>query len=669
MFVSLMIFSYGILAKQPPLTLDDLNNIRQVKSAQISPNGKHIAFVLDVPDNSFDGTDVSHLSEIYLVSRKGVIKPLVTGGAPLGLIKWSNDNKHIYYLSKKEKDKTVSLYNLNIDEGIPTKRFAFATDIIGYDLNHTTQELIFWATKPQEQQQKRQREAGFDAIVFEQSTPANSLYRVDLKNDNSSALLVNDSTHILKALWLEKSQNLLIKHARSANTDDVVMGSKLSIMNLAGETIQSHSPEGKMEQISLSPDEQHVVFIGNNDNRDPSGGRLWILPLTTFKPWQLVIDYSGHFEHVGWLRDDKVAFIVHKGMDTILGSTLTKKPSTKFKTLLKNAGTLTALDIDERGRNIALISHTAKHPKELFWYTRDATVRITDSNPWLKNRQLAKQKEIKFTATDGTEIQALVIPPINNLFEKPPGIIFVHGGPETHVSNGWNNRYSSPVSAAAEKGFLSIIPNYRGSTGRGVAFSKLGQNDYAGKEFDDLLDARQWMIDSYDVDAERIGITGTSYGGYAAAWAATKHHRFFAASVSGMGIANQISKYGVTDIPTEMIQLHSIVYPWDDWTRYLKRSPIFHTKEATTPLLLLHGEKDKRVPASQSIELFRYFTMRAKAPTRLVLYPEEGHGFVKATAKLDYSTRLMRWMEHFLIYKETQMPPYQLNIDIPKDTE
>ncbi len=116
--------------------------------------------------------------------------------------------------------------------------------------------------------------------------------------------------------------------------------------------------------------------------------------------------------------------------------------------------------------------------------------------------------------------------------------------------------------------------NYRGSTGRGVRFSKHGHADAAGKEFDDLVDAVDHLIGTGLDDGDRVGITGSSYGGYASAWGATYYSDRFAAAVMSAGISNAISKVGTTDIPYEMFMVHHRKWLWDDWEYFMKRSPI-----------------------------------------------------------------------------------------------
>ncbi|MEM9879566.1 MAG: prolyl oligopeptidase family serine peptidase, partial [Pseudomonadota bacterium] len=163
------------------------------------------------------------------------------------------------------------------------------------------------------------------------------------------------------------------------------------------------------------------------------------------------------------------------------------------------------------------------------------------------------------------------------------------------------------------------------------------------------------------VDDTRVGITGGSYGGYAAAWAATALSQHFAASVMFVGISNQISKFGTTDIPNEMYLVHSRIWPWEDWGKMLRASPITYAGQSRTPTLILHGEEDTRVHPSQSYELYRHLKLRSAAPVRFVTYPGEGHGNRKAAAQLDYALRLMRWMDHFVQQKRQDLPPQDLD--------
>jgi dipeptidyl aminopeptidase/acylaminoacyl peptidase len=249
--------------------------------------------------------------------------------------------------------------------------------------------------------------------------------------------------------------------------------------------------------------------------------------------------------------------------------------------------------------------------------------------------------------------------------ERVPLILNVHGGPEAHVSNGWLTGYNLPGQLAAARGFAVFHPNYRGSTGRGAAFAKLGQGDAAGKEFDDLVDAVDHLVERGLVDRERVGVTGGSYGGYATAWCSTRFSERFAAGVMMVGISDKISKAGTTDIPEEEFQVHALERPWDDWQGMLEGSPIYWAEGSRTPLLILHGKDDPRVHPGQSLELYRHLKLRGKAPVRLVLYPGEGHGNRKAAGRLDSCLRTLQWFEHYLRGPGGEMPPGEIEYSEP----
>jgi dipeptidyl aminopeptidase/acylaminoacyl peptidase len=269
---------------------------------------------------------------------------------------------------------------------------------------------------------------------------------------------------------------------------------------------------------------------------------------------------------------------------------------------------------------------------------------------------------VRFKARDGLELEGILVRPLD---ERPgqryPLILAVHGGPEARDTNGWRTGYSNPGQLAAAQGFAVFYPNYRGSTGRGVAFSKLSQGDPAGKEFDDLVDAVDHLVGMGLVDRAKVGITGASYGGYASAWGATYYSERFAAAVMFVGISDNISRIGTTDIPSEEYLIHARKRPWENWQFFLDRSPIAHAGKSRTATLILHGTADPRVHPTQSMVLYRYLKLHAKTPVRLVWYPGEGHGNRRAASRLDYNLRLMQWMTHYLKGPGGAPPPIDLD--------
>ena len=144
-------------------------------------------------------------------------------------------------------------------------------------------------------------------------------------------------------------------------------------------------------------------------------------------------------------------------------------------------------------------------------------------------------------------------------------------------------------------------------------------------------------------------------------WAASALSDHFAAAVAFVGISNQLSKFGTSDIPQEMYNVHSRAWPWEDWMWMLERSPVFHADKTRTPLLILAGDKDPRVHPSQSIEMYRHVKLRTETPVRLVFYPGEKHGNKHTAAQFDYALRFERWMSYYLVGIGDSIPPYEID--------
>ncbi len=171
------------------------------------------------------------------------------------------------------------------------------------------------------------------------------------------------------------------------------------------------------------------------------------------------------------------------------------------------------------------------------------------------------------------------------------------------------------------------------------------------------------------VDKDKVGITGGSYGGYASAWGATYYSHRYAASVMFVGISDMFLCFALGDIPEELRLVHYLKYPWEDAELMRQRSPINHFQKCRTPLLILHGKSDTRVHPAHSLALYRAIKTYGKTPVRLVRYPGEPHGNRRTGSRLDFSLRLMRWMNHYLKGPGGDPPPYMLDLSGIKPDE
>ena len=657
--------SSSVAFAQSAITVEDIPKIKSVIQTSVSPDGDNVAFTRSLPRTLYVDENGSNYSELYVVDDKGVERPFITGSVNIKSIEWSNDSKTIYFLAKLKDDKFTSLYQIPVDGGQAQPVLALKdTSISSYKLSPDNKQVAILAMPAADKSEKELKKLGFKAEVYEMGLKNKQLFIVDLAKADKplTPTALNVDNYVSDVNWAANGEKLLVKTQPTALIDDKYTKSMWHLFDIASNKVTlSFKTEGKLGDAELSHDGKYIAILGAEDKHDPATGRLFIADTKTAEITEWLPDFMGHVVDFEWShKRNTLNFIANVGTQSFVASI--KTGSNKYKKLVKEGEFIaTQLSVSDSDKTLALRGNTAKHPNEVFIVRSNKATRLTDSNSWLNDKRFAKQETITLKARDGVELDGVLVYPLD--YEKGtryPLIMSVHGGPESHDKDGWVTNYSRPGQMGAARGYAVFYPNYRGSTGKGVDYSKLGQNDYAGKEFDDLVDFKKHLVDMGLVDTKRVGITGGSYGGYASAWGATKLTEHFAASVMFVGVTNQLSKFGTTDISNEMNLVHARSYPWDKWQWYLERSPIYWAGQSETPLLIMHGKDDPRVHPAQSMELYRYMKVQGK-DVRLVYYPGEGHGNRKVAAQYDYSLRLMRWMDNYLMEGKKEMPAFEID--------
>ncbi len=639
----------------------DVANLQFVTSATISPDGKWVAYTKAVPRNPLDQKDGPAYTELHVVDREGHSRPFVTGDVNISSVSWIDDGQRIAYVAKRSDADHAALYAIPIDGGESRKLFEHATSISNPDFHPDGHRVAFVATPERSPDAKLLAEKGFDQEIYEEDWRPSEVWIADLTTGQARRLEHPGSVSLVK--WHPIREELAIVAAPTSLVDDSYMFKRVRIIDaLDGHLIETIDNPGKLGTVAYSPAGTQLAMISAADIHDPSEGRLMVAAVPgdgTLR--DLLPELEAHVTSFRWIDEQTLAWIAAEGTHTLAGTVTLAGERQNW--LGEEGPLLHDLTLASDG-TAGMMGDAPNHPTEVFVFAQGQLQRLTTTNPWLDEIAVAEQQPVNWTARDGLSLEGVLIKPLDwQEGRRYPLIMLVHGGPESHVSNGWVTSYSQPGQLAAARGFAVFYPNYRGSTGRGVAFSKLGQADAAGKEFDDLIDGIDHLVESGLVDQAKVGITGGSYGGYASAWGATYYSDRFAASVMFVGISDNISKVGTTDIPEEMYLVHHRKRLWDDWDYFAQASPIRHVEKNRTPTLILHGKQDPRVHPSQSLELYRHLKTLKQAPVRLVLYEGEGHGNRKAAARFDYNLRLLRWMEHFLIGPGGEAPPREIDYE------
>jgi dipeptidyl aminopeptidase/acylaminoacyl peptidase len=643
--------------------------IRAVTAASISPDGSRVAYVLSVPRRPNVDEDGPSWAELHVVGPDGKSRPFVTGEVNVAEPTWTRDGNSILFIAKRGKDEHRSLYKIEAEGGEARRVVSFGSDITGYAVKADGKRVAFLATEPEPKAKADQKKKGFTQILYEEELKPVRLWLATI-DDPADPKLVKLPGSASELRSNPVGEQLTVALAPTPTVDDSFTRRKVHV-TLAGPggLVRFDNP-GKLGKVAFSPDGKQLAMISAADQHDPAAGRLVVGSVETGQMRNVLPDYPGHVADIAWADPNTVAFVGDEGTGTVIGTV--GADGSGLYTSPTGDLVVTSFSIAWNGRTAAFVGQSPNHPGEVFRAEigeRPSRVRLTDSNPWLNKMAFATQEEVNFKAKDGLVLQGILIRPLSLAAgARAPLVLDVHGGPESHVRNGWLTAYSMPGQVLAAKGIAVFLPNYRGSTGRGVAFSKLSQGDPAGKEFDDLVDAVDHLINEGLVDKSKVGITGGSYGGYATAWCSTRYSDRFAAGVMFVGISDKISKTGTTDIPDEEYLVHARRRPWDDWHALLEHSPIYHVEKARTPLLILHGKEDPRVFPGQSLELYRFLKLRGQAPVRLVLYPGEGHGNLRAASRFDYNLRMVAWLSHYL-QGGRSMPPADVEYDEPKAKE
>jgi dipeptidyl aminopeptidase/acylaminoacyl peptidase len=650
-----------VFAQKPGITPEQVASIRNVGAVAAAPDASFIAYTLVVPaDPKIENRPpATHLYRIE--TSTGAASPLVTDGNVSAIAIRPKANT-VTFLARRPGDTTTALYEVPASGGSPVKLHSHATSIASYTWAPDGNQIAYIAAEPSTRPKSG---LPYEPELYEQYVPQRHLFITNVTHADHAPhhIPVPGSTYLMA--WSADGSKLAASSAPTPFVDDQYMAQTIYLVTYATKSVTDTIPHaGKLGHFTFSPDGRLLAIVGAKDLNDPTDKRLLVVEARNRATSRLLFpEFEGQFEDVVWTAANQLTVLTSEGAWTGFG-TIRADGTAYTRTFPLQGPVIHGLSLTPTGA-AAFVASTSTHPADVYWYQPDpaprrparnaptpvlAPRRLTDSNPWLTDVAMATQEVISYDARDGLRIEGILFRPVG---EQPgtryPLINVVHGGPEAHVHNGWNTNYSNPGHMAAARGYAVFHPNYRGSTGRGIDFAYSSQADMAGAEFDDVVDGVDHLIRIGLVDADRVGVTGGSYGGYATAWMSTYYSHRFAAGVMFVGISNNLSKWGTGDIPEELYHVHARKRIWDSWQEKLERSPIYHVHNSRTPLLIMHGKEDTRVHPAQSLELYRHLRVRKPdLPVQLVFYPGEGHGNRNATARYDYTLRMMDWFDTYL---------------------
>jgi dipeptidyl aminopeptidase/acylaminoacyl peptidase len=596
-------------------------------SPQISPDGSALAWI--APRDGVLNLWLAPISG-QLGGESGVdwaaARPL-TEDADRGIrsFAWARDGRHVLYVQDVGGDENWRLYDVDLETGARRDLTPFEkvhAMIIGSSKRRPTEVLVgINADNPQLHDVYR-LDLDTGELVKEIENPGYAGWVADEDlvvrcaiaplPDGGFDVLVRDSA---AAEW----RTLLTIPAEDATSSDVVSfsgdGESLLMITSAGvdkaRLTRVDLATGASTELAADPDADVSGAILHPDTRDPQ-----IVTVEKDRTTYLVLDPS--------VEDDlKAIRALHAGDPNFLGR---DKADQTW---------LIGFNVDAGSIAYYMYDRASKSGRPLF-----------EARPALDKYGLAAMEPFSFTARDGLLIHGYVTFPPELGRSGLPAVLDVHGGPQVRDEWGFNPE----AQWFANRGYLCVQVNYRGSTGYGKAFVNAGDREWGGKMHDDLIDAVSYVVDQGWADPSRVAIYGGSYGGYAALVGAAFTPDVFRCAVDIVGPSNL--KTLLETIPPYWAPMIAQLYrrvgnPETDADFLWSRSPLSRVRDIRIPLLIAQGANDPRVKQAESEQIVAALK-DAGIDHEYLLFPDEGHGFAKPENRIRFYTAAERFLARYL---------------------
>ena len=657
-------------AAKRPITFDDMISMHRISSASVSPDGKWVVYAVSTPDMESN----RNAGNIWMVPTSGGEALQMTQSGKDSSPVWSPDSKTIAFLSSRSGESQVYVLSMDGGEAHAITKLSTGVDIAEWSPDGKTIALtsfVYPDCKDDACNKKRDEEKAKDKV----------------KARTYEHLLYRHWTH-----WSEgkRSHLFIISADGTGEPKDLTAGADYDV---------PPDERGGPEDINFSPDSKEVCFTAVTDKMEAisTNGDLFTVSLSGGEPqqittqkgfdgnpvyspdgkyiayhaqmtpgeesdrWQVMLydraskksaSISAAFDRsaqeLAWSPDSKTIYFVAENETLQPVYALAPQEGATPKKLID--GYNGAVSVSGDGKTLVFTRTSLTMPAEVFAASSDGSNlrQLTHANDAILAKvEMNAPENFWFESSDGARIEAMMIRPPNfDAKKKYPLLVLLHGGPETMWTNSWGYRWNEEVFAA--KGYVALMINRRGSTGYGQKFTDEIAGDWGGKAYVDIMKGVDAAIAKYPfIDGTRMAAAGGSYGGYMADWIAT-HTGRFKAIISHAGVYDLASMYATEELWFNEHDFQGT--PWSNPEGYRKWSPLTYAGDLAkykTPTLVICGEQDFRVPYTQSLEFFSAL-QRQGVPSKLVVFPDEGHWVLKPQNSRFWYKTFQDWLAKYL---------------------
>lgn len=655
----------------------DIANLKQVSDPQISPDGKDVAYVVSTPVDPGKHKD----ARIWLspTDVAGQARPFIFGGGTDTTPRWSPDGTSIAFLSDRKNplsqqktgpfhfsivgaegrddltreddpkahddaESEMQLWIISLHGGEATPLTGLPGGIKSFAWSHDGKFIAFVRRDLDSNAERARKKLKNDYILVDQDYKYDRLWIYDLAQ-HQARLLTRTNINVDAFDWSPNGTQLVARVSPTPRMDDYWRVSKIVLLDVQTGTIQKTLEEhAGYVQPRWSPDGHRVVFSKETAKRITDTHAIY--DLDSGKEITIEDGYSGSVKQLLWTPDSKsVIGESFEGAHTVI---LRADASTGAVSAIKGIeppdGSIT---VSNDGAAIAYLGSDMRHAPEVWVYAHDHAQMLTDTNPQVKGWKLGSEREIEWKSSkDGRTIYGvLVLPPDYQKGKRYQTIVHIHGGPEEAWTTGWHGSWYNYAAMLSSHGYVVLLPNPRGSDGQGPSFAEADYKDWGGGDFQDVMDGVDYVIAQGITDPARMAIGGWSFGGFMTAWAVTHTDRFKAGMV-GAGVTDLYSMATTTDIAPSFEDGYLGTYA-SSRQFYDAHSSVRFLEQCHTPVLVLHGEADPRVPISQGEEFYYGLRFLGREAV-MVRYPREPHIFTEREHQIDSLGRILAWYDSHL---------------------
>jgi dipeptidyl aminopeptidase/acylaminoacyl peptidase len=645
-----------------PVTFDDIMSMRAVAAATISPDGNAVLYTVQQwEDGTGEPGKKERRSQIWLVpAAGGTARQLTFGDTGASTPGWSPDGRYISFLASRgptPAERRAQIWIMRAEGGEAVKITDSKEAVSSYAWSPDSTRIAYVAREAESTEAEARRKRGDDPRVYESDFRLSRLSVVDVTSHEVSAL-APDAAFTIRSQpsWSPDGTRLTFAAAPTTmlrdHRDDVY------IVTLNDRKIERITTDlGPDSSPRWSPDGRTIAFVSQPNPNPPGGDGV---PHVTVAPGLLTLydvgskqakDVSRGFDldaaDVTWSPDSRrLYFTTGKGM---YREAFCFEPASARYTQLTTNRIISLGTFSRDGRRVAFVSESATQPAEVFVADASFTTphRLTTINPQAADFALGESEIVRWKS-DSFDIEGVLLKPVGfRPGVRYPLLVVIHGGPTGAFYNSFRVGYGDGGQHWAGQGWAVLYPNPRGSTNYGRTFMSVNVGDWGGGDYRDIMAGVDALVARGVADPDRLAVQGWSFGGFMTAWTVTQTTRFKAAMV-GAGITSNLSMYGTNDLP-DLFATHFKGEPSEETLPlYHARSAVLHAGRVTTPVLILHGESDVRVPIGQPMEFYRALKERGKI-AELVFYPREPHGFTEYYHQLDRLTRQYDWITKYTL--------------------